>query len=521
MNKLQRFRITGGMVVRMAADALMVNFALVAALWGRWQFGVVAHGHGTQDADADLMSYISVFSHNAWLLTSVCLVTFAFCGFYSYGRSYQGRYKALIIVQAVTQSYLIVGFVTYFLWDRIQLVEIPRSALVIAWAVNLGLTLASRMWTFLWEKVVRPEREVRIQMNGTHPKNILVTGGAGYIGSALLPKLLNNGYHVRVLDLFMYGVEPLKSVMDHPNLELVEGDLRDVQKVVQATRGMGAVVHLGAIVGDPACNLDADITVDVNLNATRMIAQVAKASDVRRFIFASTCSVYGTGDEVLDERSETRPISLYGRTKLAAESGLQGMADESFSPTLLRFGTIYGLSGRTRFDLVVNLLAAKAKIDGEITVYGGSQWRPFLHVDDAGLAVFKAVQAPLSDVGNQILNVGSVEQNYTIQQIGELVHEHAIGAELIVDNSTTDLRDYRVSFAKIRRILNFEPQWTVEQGIRQVMDAVANGDVVDYREARYSNVRFLTDSISIESIRAEDDWAHTLLGQEPTPQFAT
>lgn len=284
---------------------------------------------------------------------------------------------------------------------------------------------------------------------------------------------------------------------------------------------MDAVVHLGAIVGDPACDLDETVTINVNLGATQMIAQVAKATGIRRFVFASTCSVYGANDDILDERSEVKPISLYGQTKLAAERGLQSMADANFTPTILRFGTIYGLSGRTRFDLVVNLLAAKGKIDGQITVFGGSQWRPFVHVDDAALGVFKALETPLAIAGNQIFNVGSDEQNRTIRQIGELIHEQLPAADLIVEENDVDKRNYRVSFAKIRNQLGFEPSWTLENGIRQVVEAVANGDVQDYRDAKYSNVKFLRESGAIEIISVDDDWSRELNESRTSPQYAT
>jgi nucleoside-diphosphate-sugar epimerase len=372
------------------------------------------------------------------------------------------------------------------------------------------MCLASRTWTFLWEVVVRPERDSKRHLRKEGGKNVLVIGGAGYIGSALLPKLLNNGYRVRVLDMFLYGKEPIAGVVRHPRLELVKGDFRHVDKVVSAMRDMDAVIHLGAIVGDPACDIDEKVTLDVNLSATEMIAHVAKASGISRFIFASTCSVYGACDELLDEHSEVMPISLYGHTKLAAEHGLQHMADDSFTPTILRFATIYGLSGRTRFDLVVNLLAAKAKTEGVITVNGGDQWRPFVHVDDAALGVLKVLQSPLSLVGNQIFNVGSNEQNFTISQIGRLIGDRVVGAELIMDADSKDKRNYRVSFDKIHRMLSFTPAWTVEQGVDQVLEAIATGEVIDYRDPQYSNVKYLTQNGAIEIIRLDDDWSRHL-----------
>ena len=173
------------------------------------------------------------------------------------------------------------------------------------------------------------------------------------------------------------------------------------------------------------------------------------------------------------------------------------MANDRFQPTILRFSTIYGLSGRTRFDLVVNLLTAKAKLEGKITVFGGDQWRPFVHVDDAALAVATVLEAPEEIVGSQIFNVGSNDQNYTIEQIGEMVHESVFSAELLINSADSDKRNYRVNFNKIRNQLGFTPNWTVRQGIQQVLDAIANGDISDYADSRYSNVKFLSEKKSV------------------------
>src|SRR6266852_5500796 len=283
------------------------------------------------------------------------------------------------------------------------------------------------------------------------PRTVLVIGGAGYIGSALLPKLLARGHRVRLFDRMFYGVEPIRNLLDHPNLEIMQADFRRIDKLVEGMRGVDAVIHLGAIVGDPACALDRDLTIEVNLIGTRTIAEVAKGYGIRRFIFASTCSVYGAnvGDELLTEESPLNPMSLYAVTKLASERVLMELATEAFSPTSLRFSTIYGISGRTRFDLVVNLLTAKAVIDGEITIQGGDQWRPFLHVDDAAHALLQTLESPLAQIHRQVFNVGSEEQNCTIQQIGELIHELVPTAKLTNLEANGDQRNYRADFKKI------------------------------------------------------------------------
>jgi nucleoside-diphosphate-sugar epimerase len=313
-------------------------------------------------------------------------------------------------------------------------------------------------------------------------------------------------------------VESIEPYADHPRLEIVKADFRQIDKVVECMKGMDAVVHLGAIVGDPACALDENLTIDVNLIATRTIAEIAKGSGVSRFVFASTCSVYGASDEILDERSALNPISLYARSKIASERVLHSLASQEFAPIILRFGTIYGLSGRIRFDLVVNLLTAKAVVDGKITIVGNDQWRPFVHVEDAASAIMKVLEAPLALVRNQVFNVGSDEQNYTLQQVGELIHRLVPTAELIIMGPDGDRRNYRVNFSKIRRVLGFRPQWTLEQGVQQVIDALRSGVIQDYRDARYSNVKFLSEEGASLLSREQNGWAHALINEVPRVQ---
>lgn len=347
-------------------------------------------------------------------------------------------------------------------------------------------------------------------------RTVLVIGGAGYIGSALLPKLLARGHRVRLLDRFFYGFEPVRNILNHRNLEIIRADFRRVEKLVECMEGVDAVIHLGAIVGDPACALDHDLTIEVNLMATRTIAEVAKGYGIRRFIFASTCSVYGasTDDELLTEESLLNPVSLYAITKLASEKVLMNLAGANFSPTCLRFSTIYGLSGRTRFDLVVNLLTAKGVMDGEITIEGGDQWRPFLHVDDAALALLHTLESPLPQIHQQVFNVGSDEQNYTIQQIGEIIKKMVPSAKLLNLGLDGDRRNYRADFKKIRKQLGFVPQWSVAEGIGQVIDVIRSGQVEDYRAAKYSNVKFLTEEENpVSLVRHESSWAYDLVKQ--------
>jgi nucleoside-diphosphate-sugar epimerase len=217
--------------------------------------------------------------------------------------------------------------------------------------------------------------------------------------------------------------------------------------------------------------------------------------------------VYGAGDQMLDERSELRPVSLYARSKIASEKVLTKMADEHFAPIILRFSTIYGLSGRPRFDLVVNLLTAKAVVDNEITIFGGDQWRPFLHVSDAAQAIMRVLKAPLKSVRNQVFNVGSNEQNFQIKQVGTIIQQHVPSAVITQNNEIMDQRNYWVNFAKINRSLEFVPEWTVERGVDQVIEALRSGKIQDYRDARYSNIKFLQEEgLSLLS-NNENSWS--------------
>lgn len=502
-------------ILRISADAALIQVACIFALVARYLIVYVFQNQpGTTDLRGIASQYVTVWYTKSFLLTIICLVSLGIAGVYTRRRFYMGRFKAFAVWQAVTVAFLAYGALGYFMRRGVPyeggIYDFPIGAYLIAYAVSVGLLIGARTFIRVWHRFGDTQsRETRVDVQQEVADNtVLVIGGAGYIGSALVPQLLDAGYHVRVLDAMMFGEEPLQSVADHERLEIMRADFRS-GLLGRAMRNVGTVVHLAGIVGDPACSLDEGLTIDVNLTSTRSIADMAKYSRVKRFVFASTCSVYGACDEMLDERSMAKPVSLYGNTKLASEKVLLEMADDSFSPTILRFATIYGLSGRTRFDLVVNLLSAKAKVDGKITVFNGAQWRPFVHVMDAALAIKTAVEAPVEIVHNEIFNVGSNAQNHTILEVGEMIHDQVIGAELLVDNSGEDARNYRVDFAKIRDLLGFAPKWTIEKGIEQVLDSIASGKVEDYRDPKYSNYAFLNLQGTTELAR--DHWAQEMI----------
>lgn len=324
-------------------------------------------------------------------------------------------------------------------------------------------------------------------------RKILVIGGAGYLGSVLVRKLLQKNYKVRVLDNLTYGDDGIKEMYGKKNFEFFLGDTRNIHDVVKAVSGIEAVVHLAAIVGDPACKIEPIITIESNYLATKMIAEVCKYHQVNRFVFASTCSVYGKSRKPANEESGTKALSLYARSKLDSEHAILAMADENFSPTILRLATLFGLSPRMRFDLVVNALTAKAVIDGKIPIFGGNQSRPNLHVEDAANAFIACLETPLEKISGEIFNVGSSSLNLKIIEIGRAVKRIVPKAELVVDRKDTDRRDYIVDFKKIETEVGFRVNKKIEAGIEEVREWIIANKINSYAEKKYSNYERLSE----------------------------
>jgi len=493
-------RLTFEVLIRMVADVLIVNFIYVAALVTRLLWDIARDPNLT--AHDQLMEAVEIYWSTCWLLTLIAIVVYAISGFYSRGRFYRSRFKALAIFQAVSLSYVLFGFAQYLnLMD--WSLKAPRFALFLGWFLTLNATLCARLWSTVWRLVIKREAPAPRQLKHDEPvRHVLVIGGAGYIGSVLCRQLLKRGYSVRVLDAFLYGRESLAGFDGNPQFEIIEGESRDVSAVFRAMLDMDAVVHLGELVGDPACTLDEKLTLEVNLAATRMVAEAAQGYGIKRFVYASSCSVYGASSETLDERSELNPVSLYARAKIGCERTLMALNGVDFHPVILRLGTVYGRSFRPRFDLVINLLTAKAVCDGAITIFGGNQWRPFVHVQDVAQAIILSLEAPLSSVKGGIFNVGSDKQNYTITEIGELIQRLLPDAHVVNQGNDGDRRDYRVSFAKIRRELGFKPQFTVEDGVREIAAALRAGHIGNYLDKCYSNYKTLSDPTNYLTIRS-------------------
>jgi nucleoside-diphosphate-sugar epimerase len=321
-------------------------------------------------------------------------------------------------------------------------------------------------------------------------RTVLIVGGAGYIGSVLCRKLLAAGRQVRVLDCLLYGDGAIRELLGHPRFELHIGDCRNLQAVQAALKGVDAVVHLAAIVGDPACEQDRQGAFEINYAATRMLLEAAKGSGVERFVFASSCSVYGASDELMDERSAVAPLSLYAETKVESERALLEAREARFHPVTLRLATVFGHSPRPRFDLVVNLLTAQAHRERRITIYNGGQWRPFLHVEDVAAGIAAVLQAPLPAVSGEIFNLGDNRLNCTLAEVATRIRG-LFPACTVEHVDRHDARNYRVSFDKIRRRVGFEASWTLEAGMRQLQRVLDGKQAPDPGSPLYHNQRYL------------------------------
>jgi nucleoside-diphosphate-sugar epimerase len=319
---------------------------------------------------------------------------------------------------------------------------------------------------------------------------ILVTGGAGYVGSIVVDELLGRGYLVRALDSLLHGSVPsLLLAWGHPEFEFVQADLRDQNACRAALDGVGAVVHLAAVVGDPACSRDPEFARAVNLNATKRLLDDAAAAGVERFVFASTCSNYGRLDEdsFATEEFALAPISLYAETKVAAEEAILARSGNGLAGCCLRLATVYGSSPRMRFDLTVNEFTREVTLERDLLVYGEQFWRPYVHVRDAAQAILLALEAPAEAVAGEVFNVGHTDENYRKLDLVELLKQRFPQAKVEFVHRDEDPRDYRVSFEKIKQDLDFKPRWSVPAGMDEVIALLRSGLLDDPYAQLYSN----------------------------------
>src|SRR4051794_40946283 len=300
---------------------------------------------------------------------------------------------------------------------------------------------------------------------------VLVTGHRGYIGAEMAPALAAAGHHVVGLDIGLY--DDCDFVRPPDPFDTVDVDLRDV--TADHLDGFDAVVHLAALSNDPLGDLNAQLTYDINLDASVRLAAAAKEAGVGRFLFASSCSLYGAGgDDLLDETADFFPQTAYGESKVRVEQAVSGLADESFSPVYLRNATAYGASRRLRADIVVNNLVGHAVTTGKVLLQSdGTPWRPLVHIGDINAAFLACLTAPVDAIHNQAFNVGRTSENFRIREVAELVAAVVPGSKVsFAAGASADARNYRVDFSKAEtKLPGYAPKWTLRKGIEELYAA--------------------------------------------------
>jgi len=325
-------------------------------------------------------------------------------------------------------------------------------------------------------------------------KQVLVTGGAGYVGAVLVPKLLAHGYSVKVLDLFLYGEDVLDSVKQNPQLRLIKGDLRHLPTVESALAGCDAVIHLACISNDPSFELNPDLGKSINLDAFRPLVRASKAAGVRRFIYASSSSVYGIKEvSSVHEDLPLLPLTDYSKFKAECERILREEQEPGFVTLTLRPATICGYSPRQRLDVVVNILTNHAVHNGKIKVFGGNQLRPNLHIEDMTDLYVQCLEAADEQIDGRIWNAGY--ENRTVMELAETVRDVVGGPIGLEVAPTDDNRSYHVSSDRIRREFGFTAQHTIAQAVSELNSAFKDGRLPDaVTSSRYYNIRVMQEA---------------------------
>lgn len=320
-------------------------------------------------------------------------------------------------------------------------------------------------------------------------KKVFITGGAGYVGCNLVPKLLKKGYHVKILDLYLFGEDVLDEVKNHPNLVRIKGDIRDTKLLEKEIPGTDAVIHLACISNDPSFELDPTLGKSINYDAFIPLVQISKKNKAKLFVYASSSSVYGIKDEEnVTEDLPLLPLTDYSKFKMMCEDVLLKEQSPDFTTLVIRPSTVCGYSPRLRLDLSVNILTNHAINNGKITVFGGAQKRPNIHIEDMTDLYVYILELPKEKLAGKIYNAGY--ENFTIMQIAEKVR-NVIGKNIeIVTTPTNDNRSYHVSSAKIKRELGFEAKHTIEEAVKDLQDAFKAGKIPNpMDDIRYYNIK--------------------------------
>ena len=322
-------------------------------------------------------------------------------------------------------------------------------------------------------------------------KKVLVTGGAGYIGCVMVRQLIDKGYSVRVIDSLKWGGESLFDLITNNDFELQKGDIRNIEDVKKALINVNYVIHLAAIVGDPACSKFSDEAKETNWDGSVNLFEECEKSGIERFVFASTCSNYGKmkdSDSYVKEDSELNPVSLYAELKVKFENYLLDKKNSSnICSTALRFSTVYGFSPRMRFDLTVNEFTRNMVLENFQEIWGEQFWRPYAHVDDLCRASILVLESEKSKVKSQVFGVGDTKENY---QKGMIIREinKLVDGDIKYVAKDEDPRDYRVDFSKIKNELGFLISKTVPDGIKEIKKIVESGIITDCYSSKFKNI---------------------------------
>jgi nucleoside-diphosphate-sugar epimerase len=343
---------------------------------------------------------------------------------------------------------------------------------------------------------------------------ILLTGDKGYIGAVMVPMLTQEGHAVTGLDCDWFEHSAFSATLSE--IPSRKKDLRDLE--ASDLEGFDAVVHLAGLSNDPLGDLNPGLTYDINHLASVQLAKLAKQSGVKRFLFSSSCSMYGAtgGDELLNEENEFRPVTPYARSKVLVEQDVVKLADANFSPTFLRNATAYGVSPRLRFDLVLNNLVAWAFTTGRIYIKSdGTPWRPIVHIEDISRAFIAVLNAPRELVHCQAFNVGRTDENYQIRDLAEIVNETVPGCRVeYAKDGSPDTRCYRVDFGKITRVLPaFKPQWTARKGAKELYAAVQRVGLQlgDFEGPRYKRISHIQQLLASGRLDANLRWREPVM----------